>query len=62
MIEESAQPIELNIFLSNHDLLNLKSQEENPTVPRENDNWRRASMNGIDSISPETRKNLVHPL
>jgi hypothetical protein len=40
----------------------LKSQEENPTVPRENDNWRRASMNGIDSISPETRKNLVHPL
>lgn len=32
----------------------LKLQQENPTIPRENDNWRRASMNGIDSISPET--------
>jgi hypothetical protein len=24
-------------------------------IPRENDNWRNASINGIDSMSPETR-------
>jgi hypothetical protein len=33
----------------------VETEMEKPAIPREKDNWRKASMNGIDSISPEIR-------
>ena len=33
-----------------------------PAIPREKDNWRKASMNGIDSISPVTRAKSTYLL
>jgi hypothetical protein len=38
----------------------IKMTIETPAIPREKDNWRKASMNGIDSISPETRAKSIY--
>lgn len=43
--------------------IKIKGHRQNSTkavLPTENDNWRKASINGIDSMSPKTQMKQYH--